>query len=61
MGKKSEGIEAQVRTGQILSANDITELKELKAASATRPLTMQEENRLFVLGQKNATRTRVVE
>jgi len=61
MGKITEGVKSWQRTGQLITDAELTELKGLKEASKSRALSTQEENRLFVLNQKNQTRTRVLE
>jgi len=58
MSKKITGDKAWEAVGQRMSSDEVQEMNTLRAASKTRALTSQEENRLFVLEQKNKTRIR---
>jgi len=59
MGKRGiEGDRARELIGQRMSDAEVQRMNELRQASRVRALSSSEENELFLLEQKNKTRTR---
>jgi len=59
LGKKFEGDVAWEKTGIRMTSEEVAEMNRLREASKVRALSSKEEQRLFILNQKNQTRTRV--
>jgi len=58
--KVVSGDDAWILTGQRMSDAEVAEYNRLAMASKVRSLTSAEENRLWVLSQRNKLRTQVL-
>jgi len=58
-GEPISGDAAWEKCGMRMTSEEVAEMNQLKEASKVRALSSKEEQRLFILNQKNQTRTRV--